>query len=218
MRIQEFDRFEIDVEQAVLWQYQNARNLRTLISDKQGWLVANHQVFWINWHNTVFNLCTNNPTIFGMVVWSIILNLPVYIPVGDEPPAKPIWGFNAYDPTYPDLENDYKNFGTDIITNPGSGNFSTKSQFFALTIQQQQFLLRLRYFQLCNLGDVNDINAFLNHLCIDNTIGYTGTIYIIDNLDMTIEYVFTESDFPPALFSLILNLDVLPRPAGVARV
>lgn len=83
MRIQEFDRFEIDVEQVVLWQYQNSTNLRTLISNKQNWLVANHQVFWINWHNTIFKLTTSNPSIFGMVVWSIILNLPVYIPIGD---------------------------------------------------------------------------------------------------------------------------------------
>lgn len=218
MRIQDFEFFAIDVEQAVLWQYQNSKNIRTLIGDKQNWLFANHQVFWLSWRLTVFNLCTPEPTIFGMAVWSIILNVPVYIPIGDEPPAKPIWGFNAFDPSYPDLENDYKNFGTTIIANPGSGNFSTKSQFFALTVQQQQFLLRLRYFQLCNLGDVNDINEFLNHLCTDNTIGYTGTIYIEDNLDMTITYTFTEADFPPALFSVMNNLDIFPRPAGVARI
>ncbi len=219
MRIQDFELFAVDVEQAVLWQYQNSLNIRTLIGDKQTWLYANQQIFWLNWYDTVFNLCTANPTIFGMVVWSIILNVPVYIPIGDEQPAKPIWGFNAFDPTYPDLENDYKNFGTDFTANPGSGNFSTKSQFFALTVQEQQFLLRVRYFQLANLGDVDDINMFFDHICTDNTIGYTGTIYIEDNLDMTVTYVFTVPDtFPPALFSILNNLDIFPRPAGVARI
>ena len=218
MRIQDFERFAIDVEQVVLWQYQNSKNIRTLIDNKQNWLFNNHQAFWLLWHDTVFNLCTDIPIVFGMVVWSIILNIPVYIPIGGEAPAKPIWGFNEFDPTYPDLINDYKNFGTTIIANPGSGNFSTKSQFYALTVKEQQFLLRLRYFQLCNLSDVNDINLFLNHLCTNNTIGYTGTIYVEDNLDMTLTYVFTTNDFPGALFSVITNLDVLPRPAGVARV
>jgi hypothetical protein len=218
MRIQDFDFFAIDVEQAVLWQYQNSTNLRQLIDNKQNWLFNNQQSFWLLWQDTVFNLCTDNPTIFGMVVWSIILNIPVYIPIGEEPTPKPIWGFNAFAPSYPDLENTYKNFGTTITANPGSGNFSTRGQFFALTVEQQQFLLRLRYFQLCNLGDINDINQFLNHLCIGNTIGYTGTIYVEDNLDMTITYVFTTSDFPVALFSIINDLDVFPRPAGVARV
>jgi len=218
MRIQDFDFFAIDVEQAVLWQYQNSTNLRQLINNKQSWLFNNQQLFWLLWYDTVFNLCTENPTVFGMVVWSIILNIPVYIPIGEEAPAKPIWGFNAFDPTYPDLINDYKNFGTTIIANPGSGNFSTKGQFSALTVQEQQFLLRLRYFQLCNLGDVNDINQFLNHLCSDNVINYTGTIYVEDNLDMTISYVFTTTDFPTALFTVINDLGVLPRPAGVAIV
>lgn len=215
MRIQDFELFAIDVESAVLWQYQNAKNLRTLVSNKQNWLYANHQIFWLNWQATVFNLCTSAPTAFGMVLWSTILNVPVYVPVGDEAPAKPIWGFNAFDPT---LINANKNYGTTLAGNPGSGNFSTKQQFIALTIFEQQFLLRLRYFQLCNLGDINDINAFLDHLCAGNTIGYSGTIYIIDNLDMTVTYVFTEPDFPPALFSIINNLDIFPRPAGVARI
>jgi hypothetical protein len=218
MRIQDFDKFEIDVEEAVLWQYQNSRNIRTLIGNKQTWLQANHQIFWFHWHDTVFNLCTSNPTVFGMVVWSIILNLPVYIPIGEEIPEKPIWGFNAFDPSYPDLENSYKNFGTTITANPGSGNFSTKGQFFALTVQQQQFLLRLRYFQLSNLGDIDDINLFLNHLCTNNAIEYTGTIYVEDHLDMTISYIFTTDDFPGALFSVINDLDVFPRPSGVAIV
>ena len=217
MRIQGFNRFEIDAELAILWQYENATNLRTLVNNKQNWLRDNHQFFWIDWTQDIFNLATDAPNAFGMTVWSIILNTPVLIPVGEEPTAKPIWGFNEFDPVYPALENDNRNFGTTILLNPGSGNFSTKNQFYALTVEQQQFLLRLRYFQLTNLGDINDINTFLNHLCDTSNIDYNGTIYVIDNLDMTISYIYTD-DFPPALFLAIRDLDVLPRPAGVAII
>jgi len=217
MRIEEFNYSEdMDVLPCILWQYEGATNLIGLVQAKQDWLDSNHASFWIGFHNDIFNLATNSPTLFGVSVWSIILNTTMYVPLTPESEDKPIWGFNAFDPTYPDLENDYKNFGTTIDDNPGSGNFSTRGQIFELTIPQQQFLLRLRYFQLCNLGDIYDINLFLNYLCTSNIIGYTGTIYVIDNLNMTITYVFTAADFPANLLAVINELGVLPRPAGVA--
>ena len=76
----------------------------------------------------------------------------------------------------------------------------------------------MRYFQLTNLGDVNDINQFFNVLCTNNDIGFTGTIYAVDNFDMTMNYVFTTDDFPGSLFAVLIDLDVLPRPAGVAII
>ena len=213
MKIFDFEQFTIDTEQATLWQYQNARNIRTLMSNKQTWLYSNHQIFWANWLRTVFDLTTSTPTIFGMEIWSIILNVPLFVPIDEEKVDKPVWGFNRVPPV-----NDYKNFGDTIAANPGSGNFSTKNQFYSLTVFEQQFLLRVRYFQLTNLGDINDINAFFNHICDGNFIGYTGTIYAVDNLDMTMSYVFTTNDFPVPLSALLNNLNILPRPAGVAIV
>lgn len=217
MRIQQFT-YEADISPAVLWQYSNTQNLLTLITNKQDWLTVNQTEFWENWYNTVFNLSTTTPTLFGVSVWAIILNIPLFVPLNPESPSKPNFGFNAYDPTFPTLENSYLNFGVTITANPGSGNFSTRHSFYELTVQEQQFLLRVRYFQLCNLGDINDINRFFNHLCMNNTIAYTGTIYVLDNLDMTISYVFTTDDFPPDLFSVLTDLDIFPRPAGTLIV
>src|ERR1700728_11921 len=219
MKVLEIDyQANMNVLPAILWQYENANNLIALINAKQSWLNTNHSDFWTNFQDNIFTLVTPNPTLFMVSLWSIILNIPLYVPLSPEPDDKPIWGFNAFDPSYPDLENTYLNFGQTITANPGSGNFSTRGTFFELTVQEKQFLLRLRYFQLCNLGDIYDINSFLNYLCIDNTIEYTGTIYVIDNLNMTITYTFTTDDFPPNLLSVIQDLDVLPRPAGVATI
>lgn len=217
MRIQEFNYAEnMDILPSILWQYEHATNIVSIIQRKQLWLDSNHSSFWIQWYGNIFNLSTINPSLFQVSLWCIILNIPLYVPLSPESSEKPNWGFNAFDPTYPDLENTYLNFGTTLIDNPGSGNFSTQGQFFSLTVAEQQFLLRLRYFQLCNLGDIYDINTFLNYLCATSNIGFTGTIYIIDNLNMTVSYIFTTDDFPSSLFSVITDLDVWPRPVTVA--
>jgi hypothetical protein len=219
MKIQEFD-YSVDLLQAILWQYNDATNLLSLLSKKQSWYNTFQTEFWVNWYNTVFNLATTTPTFFGMAVWSIILQLPLFVPFETEPTDKPLWGFNAYDPTFPDLENTYKNFGL--------GNFSTQGQNFPLTIGEQQFLLRLRYFQLSTLGNIAgiptsttseittySINTFLTYLCATSNIGFTGQMYVIDYLDMTIAYVFTTTDFPYWLLKALIATDILPRPAGV---
>jgi len=206
MNIQEFD-FTIPVEEALLWQYNNATNINTLIINKSTWLQNYYTQFWIDWYNNIFNLTTSTPTEFGMAVWSIILDVPSFLQKPPDPENKPIFGFNAYAPSFPDLENSYLNFG--------NSNFSTYQQIYSLTVQEQQFLLRLKYFNLTNRGDIDDINTFFNHICTNNTIGYSGTIYVLDQLTMSIVYVFTEGDFSPSLLAVIEELDLLPRPAGV---
>jgi|SRR5690242_10743220 len=99
--------------------------------------------------------------------------------------------------------------------NFGNSNFSTRGQVITLTEEEQRFLLRLRYFQLCTRGDVTDINAFLNYLITTSNIGYTGTLYVLDGLNMSITYVFTGANFPRQLLNVMTRLDILPRPAGV---
>ncbi len=216
MRIEEFNYAEeMNVLPSILWQYENTANLKGLVLAKQAWLETNFTQFWLNYQNNIFNLATENPTLFQMSLWCIILNVPLYVQSVD-PAGKPIWGFNEIitPGTPPTLENSYKNFGTTFAGNPGSGNFSVQ-QGYVLSVKEQQFLLRLRYFDLCNLGDIIDINSFLRYLCLTSDIGYTGTIYIIDNLDMSITYIFTTTDFPPNLLAVLKKLNILPRPAGV---
>jgi Protein of unknown function (DUF2612) len=203
MKIQEFD-YSVDLLQTILWQYDQATSFVSLIKSKQNWYNVNFTQFWADWYNNVFNLLTANK--FGLTVWSIILNVPPYLIASPEDPDKPIWGFNAYDPTFPDLENTYLNFQ--------NGNFSLYGTVISLTVEEQRFLLRLRYFQLSTRADVTDINQFLAYLLASSNIGYTGVLYMLDNLDMTITYCFNTS-FPTSLYTVLTTLGVLPRPAGV---
>ena len=212
MRIEEFN-YSVNLLQAILWQYDEATNLLSLINKKQDWYNINQTQFWTDWYNNVFNILTANQ--FGLSVWSYILNVPLYVDNPPEDPLKPIWGFND-NSAYPILENTYFNFG--------NGNFSTKGQIINLSLEEQRFLLRLRYFQLCTNGIVSNkttdpvvtsINSFLNYLCDTSEIDYDGTIYALDGLDMTITYVITEPDFPQQLLEVIQILDLFPRPTGV---
>ena len=201
MKIQTFD-YSVDLLQAILWQYNDAINLQSLLTQKQDWYNLNQRDFWNDWYTNVFNLLTAN--FFGLSVWSKILNLPLFVPVNPEDPGKPIWGFNEYT-VFPTLINTYQNFE--------NGNFSTRGEVVVLTLEEQRFILRLRYFQLANRGDIPDINSFLQYL-FATTPGMTGTSWALDGLDMTMTYIFTVP-ISEALASVLIQYDLLPRPAGV---
>jgi len=209
MRIQEFN-YNVNLLQAILWQYDEATNLLSLINQKQTWYDTYQSEFWSDWYTNVFNILTANQ--FGLSVWSYILNLPLYLDAPVEDPSKPNWGFND-NSAYPVLLNTYFNFN--------NGNFSTIGTIINLTLEEQRFLLRLRYFQLVSNGVVSNedtglgINEFLDYLCRTSDINYSGTIYALDGLDMTITYVFTKPDFSQQLLDAIMILDLLPRPTGV---
>lgn len=212
MNIQEFD-YSVNLLQSIIWQYDKASNLISLVTQKQNWYNTNQTQFWTNWYNNVFNLQTANS--FGLSVWSYILNLPLFFLSSPEPLDKPLWGFNKIVGSWPTLENTYLNFGLLPASTTKGGNFSTRGVVITLTEEEQRFALRLRYYQLSNRGDVTDVNKFLNYLIMTSTIGWSGTIYMLDNLNMTITYHFTASSFPPNLFLVLQQFDLLPRPAGV---
>jgi hypothetical protein len=194
MRIARFDH-AVNLLQAILWMYDGATNLKSIIEQKQAWYDQNQQEFWISWYNDVFNLLTANA--FGITVWSRILNIPVYSNVSPAPSGAPVWGFGM------------------LNENFGHGNFAYTSPTIILTLEEQRFLLRLKYFQLCSNGAIPAVNAFLNYLLSTSNIEYSGTIYVLDGLDMSITYVFTAPNFPDKLLKAIKSLDVLPRCSGV---
>lgn len=201
--IQQFDS-SVDVLQTILWQYSDATNLQELIELKAIWLLFNNEDFWLDWYTNVFNLTTAN--LFGLAVWSRILNLPLFVPLAPDPIDKPIWGFNAYDPGFPTLENTYQNFN--------NGNFSTVDQTASLTLEEQRFILRLRYFQLVTRGAIPEINTFLAYLIGSSAIDPIGNMYVMDGFDMSITYVF-DFDISTSLRDVLVAYDLLPRPAGV---
>jgi hypothetical protein len=188
-RKQNFDP-TVDLTEALLWEYSQAAKLIALVNAKNAWYQTNHVQFWQNWVTNVFDIRTCG--LFGLAVWSIILNIPLYVSVTPTGQG-PAFGFSTLN----------KNFGW--------GNFQTNSaSAVSLTIDQQRTLLLLRYNQLTGNCTVPFINRMLK-----NILGSYGKIYVEDPLDMSqLNYVVT---FPPnsALLFIMTECNVLPRPAGV---
>ena len=127
-RKQELD-YSVDLLKAILWQYNDASRLQSILQSKQDWYDENQRDFWENWYNDVFNLQTANE--FGLSVWAIILDIPIIVQVEPPDPDFIRWGFGGYHLNY-----DNSNFA------PASGGVQ------ALTVEQARTVLRMRYFQI----------------------------------------------------------------------
>lgn len=186
-QIQALD-FSVDLMRALLWQYNDAARLESLLAQKQEWYNVNHAAFWSDWVRDVFDLRTAND--FGLAVWAIILDIPLVVASATDDPDKPIFGFGQY----------RENFN--------NGNFAASSSA-ALTTEQKRLVLQLRYFQLVTRGTVTEVNTFFAYL-----FAPLGLAYVNDGPDMTARYVF-EFPLPSALEVVLTEYDLLPRPAGV---
>lgn len=96
MNIEKFD-YSVDLTAVILWQYNEAVNLLSLINQKQEWYNTNQTEFWQNWFNQVFYLGADNNqmSFFGLAVWSIILDVPLFVPIEPVEPGI-VWGFNSF--------------------------------------------------------------------------------------------------------------------------
>ena len=186
--IQDID-YNVDLLKAILWQYEEAGALKTIIQKKQDWVNRVHSDFWSEWYRDVFNIDTANK--FGLAVWGRILNISLGV---DEPPqpGKISFGFGS----------NHTNFN-----NGNFGVLSASSQ--QLTLDQQRLVIRMRYFQITCRPTVPEINEFLKYL-----FGSQGPAYVVDHLDMTMTYVF---GFAPSseLQYILDNYELLPRPSAV---
>ncbi len=188
MNIQLFD-FSVNVLKVIPWMSDQSPNLRSLLERYQLWYTEEHTAFWENWERDVFNLNTAND--FGLNVWSIILNLPLYVSVPAPPKDYPAFGF------------------ADFGTNFDNGNFATDVDYAAsLTPFQKRQLLKLRWWQITSSGTIPDINRALA-----DVFG-AGAAYALDGHDMTISYIFLDQ-LPDSMFSIIQKFDIVPRPSAV---
>ena len=181
--------YSIDVLRVLTWRHENSVNLRQIIQDKQDWLNENNRDFWQGWVTDVFDLRTAND--FGLSVWAIILNLPIF----SSSPAigAAVWGFGVNN------------------LNFGNGNFAgATASVVPLTTEELRLALRMRFFQLHSNGSVTQINQFLDSLFSDQ-----GTAYMRDNLDMSVTFVF-DFALPSNLSFVLENYDILPTPHGVS--
>jgi len=188
MNIQQID-FSIDLLKVIPWQYDGAPNLRGLLQKKQDWYTKNHEEFWKDWERNVFSLRTAND--FGLNVWSIILNLPLYTRSDESPPNYKAFGFANFGYNF-----DNSNFAI-------SGDVLNK-----LTIEQKRQLLILRWWNLINDGSMYMLNQAVNDV-------FGRDVYCLNGHNMTITYVF-QSKLSDIMMNLLKTQDILPRPAGVA--
>jgi hypothetical protein len=65
--------FTIDNSLCYLWQYDNAKNLQSLMKSKDNFLTVNVSNFWENYFTDIFNIATANS--FGLEVWGVILGV-----------------------------------------------------------------------------------------------------------------------------------------------
>jgi hypothetical protein len=188
MKIQAFD-FSLNLLRAMLWQYNDAPRLESLVTQKQEWFNIENQGFWEDWQRDVFDLRTANA--FGLSVWAIILDMPLTVDSGALPgEERLIFGFASDD----------ENFS--------HGNFAPWVSL-PLTVEQARLILRLRYFQLVTRGTVPEINEYFAAL-----FGDQGSAYVVDGRNMTARYVFGFA-LSPDLQQVLSLFDLLPRPAGV---
>lgn len=189
--VQTFD-FSANLLRALLWRHNSAPNLTALVQNKQDFYDENTVDFWTDWYKDVFDLRTANE--FGLGVWAIILGLS--ITVNNEPqPFNTGWGFGEFRVNY---------FGA---------NFNNPTQDIPISTEDARVLLRLRYYQLTANATVLDLNAMIADVFESFAVGSPG--HVIDNFDMTMEYIFNFS-LPFSLEGLLVLLDALPRPAGVS--
>lgn len=206
--------YSTNLLESILWQYDNATNLISLLNEKQAWYDENQSLFFSRWFNNVFYLFNPRPSddpdafnAFGASVWSILLQIPLQVGAPPDPPGTQIFEFN-----------NPENFN--------NGAFSTGNTTVLLDIDDSALLLRLRYYQLvtngalgtlppteANPAPVPGILDFIRYVFGMYT-KYNGTITVIDDFNMEMTYVFSQA-LPASLKYILDNYDILPRPAGV---
>jgi len=184
-RVQRFD-YSVDLLRAILWQYNDAARLQSILAQKSDWYAERNAGFWEDWQRDVFNLLTAND--FGLSVWGIILNIPLAYGLPGSG-ARPVFGFGDFNRNFFD-----GTFGRDA------------SGVAGLTTEQKRMVLRLRYYQLISDGSVPHINFVLKSVF--------GQGYVLDGYDMTASYIF-DTALPSSVLVLLDKFDLLPRPAGV---
>ena len=189
--IKTFD-YSIDVLRPLQWKENAAVKIHALLQNKQAWLDQNHTQFWQNFETDIFDIRTAND--FGLAVWSIILDFPVFLNPGATTFTNN-WGFGNF----------RRNFNNANFNS--SATASTEDQ--ALSTEQLRLALRLWLYRLHMDGSITQTNAILKDL-----FGHLGPAYVQDNLDMTIVFVF---DFAlSAEFLTVVEQDaIMPIPPGV---
>lgn len=190
MRRENID-LHVDLTKAILWQYNKAKNLQSIIYKFADLNRQANEEFWKAWHRDVFNVDTAND--FGLEVWSRILNISAGV---------------SFEP-----QEEKRAFGFGVNrANFSGGNFGSRDGgYVGFTTEQKRLLIKARVFALTKSPTVTNINDFLKN----NLWKGDSKAYVTDSFDMTYAlYTFNYQPDANMIF-LIENADFLPRPSCV---
>lgn len=234
MKIQEFNHF-IDMLRANTWQYENAQPWIDLISQKSEWYNFWFEGFWSDWYRLVFRLEIDydpasishvHTSLFGCVVWALILDFPLDPLLVPRDGLKVPWSFENDGATLiPGVSRE--NFG--IVEDPAvsglGGNFSAANNPVALSILEKVQILKLVYYKYIGgttipqlnraLADVFAITGLINRDGAGNPAPILQTPYVVESANMTIKYVFPYH-LSDTMKANLVKWNVLPKPVGVA--
>lgn len=182
----------------VTWRYDQSPNLLSILNSKQAWYSSQYTQFWEGWINQIFSLKEANT--FGVAVWAFILNVPISV-IGLQEEYR-YWAFGPTRANFRDSSGEFED-------NPTSGNFPPISDSGSIaTPEEKIWLLRLRYYGLTSNCTITEINRALA-----DVFAGKGLVYVSDNQDMTMDYVFS---FVISLSFRESMLEyALPKPSGV---
>lgn len=233
MQIQTFPSMT-DLLRANIWQYDNADAWLSLIESKQEWYSQWFDGFWRDWYTQIFRLeidyssssLTHTYTsLFGCVVWAIILDFPLEPILVPREGAKMPWSFENIG-TVPIEGVSRENFGPveDPAVSGLGGNFTASNNPVALSLLEKVQVLKLVYYGYIGNQSVPYINRALKDVFTITGLTHRDpegnpdpvyqTPYVIDNLDMSITYVFPYH-LSDTMKTNLAKWNVLPKPAGV---
>lgn len=236
MQVQKFNSL-IDLLRANIWQYDNADEWLELIEQKSEWYSLWFEGFWRDWYEKVFrleidysptNVNHTHTSLFGCVVWAIILDFPLDPILVPRDGLKVPWSFENVGTTpIPGVSRE--NFGPveDPATSGLGGNFSAANNPVALSILEKVQILKLVYYGYIGgmsvpqlnraLADVFKITGLTHLDSSGNPDPIYQTPYVVDEGNMTIKYVFPYH-LSDTMKTNLVKWNVLPKPAGVNLV
>lgn len=181
-----------DFWRTIISQYSNSPILTTLISNFFDYI--DQTINFDNFFDNIWNLDTAQG--FGLDVWGRILGVSRILEI---PSSDMFLGFEeAGDPNFVGFNQAPFYSGVGSTSN------------FALSDTAYRFLLFAKAFANISDGSIASINQILLSL-----FPRRGNCYVVDGLDMTMEYVF-EFQLSAVELAIVLNSGVLPRPVGVS--
>lgn len=203
LRIANID-FTITLLRCLLWQYDNAPNLRQLLQYEQDFSDANIAGFWQNWYDNIFNIDTAGT--FGLEVWGLIMGLRRPYQEPENYHVNQLKQFELYDETTRLWHTIWLSGSAPALRIQTEGQILDSRTF--VDDDTYRLFLKAQMFLFNSNGSMKDINTYLDML-------FEGKpVFAINNLNMSVTVVFYYQPSSRDL-GLINSPEFLPLPAGV---